>query len=96
MIAARIRDGGEAGLPGVRAIGVWLSARGVAQVSTNIDDPEATRPAEVLAAVARHAGVAAAELVGLAPAAALADLPPDIPVAGRATIEDALARPPTV
>jgi glutamate formiminotransferase len=95
-IAARIREGGEEGLPGVRAIGVWLQTRGTAQVSMNIEDPLRTRPAAALAAVARHATVVAAELVGLAPAAALVDLPPEIPLAGRATIEDALTRPPTV
>jgi glutamate formiminotransferase len=95
-IAARIREGGAEGLPGVRAIGVWLQTRGAAQVSMNIEDPLRTRPAAVLAVVARHATVVAAELVGLAPASALVDLPPEIPVAGWATIEDALARPPTV
>jgi hypothetical protein len=62
----------------------------------NIEDGLRTHPAAALAAVARHATVVAAELVGLAPAAALVDLPPEIPVAGGATIEDALTRPPTV
>ena len=39
-IAARIREGGEEGLPGVRAIGLELAARGgVAQVSVNVEDP---------------------------------------------------------
>ena len=95
-IAARIREGGEEGLPGVRAIGVWLATRDAAQVSMNLEDPARTRPAAALAAVARHAAVAAAELVGLAPAAALVDLPSQIPVTGGTTIEDALTRPPTV
>lgn len=90
-IAACIREGGPEGLPGVRAIGLALARRGVAQVSTNIDDPGRTTPAQVLAAVARHATVAEAELVGLAPTAALDDWPPDVALRGRATIEDALA-----
>ena len=90
-VAAAIREGGPAGLPGVRAIGVWLAGRGVAQVSTNVEDPARTTPGAVLAAVARHAPVAGAELVGLAPRAALADFPPDVALTGRATIEDALA-----
>jgi glutamate formiminotransferase len=90
-IAARIREGGAEGLPAVRAIGVALERRGAAQVSTNIEDPERVTPAQVLAAVARHAAVAEAELVGLAPAAALADWPPDFVLRGRGTIEDALA-----
>ncbi|HET9123663.1 MAG TPA: hypothetical protein VFN65_02120 [Solirubrobacteraceae bacterium] len=89
-IAARIRDGGVEGLPGVRAIGVALARRERVQVSTNIDDPQLTTPAQVLAAVRRHVKVAEAELVGLAPATALADWPPEMPLRGRATIEDAL------
>jgi glutamate formiminotransferase len=95
-VAALIREGGVEGLPGVRAIGVWLATRGVAQVSTNLEDLDRTRPAEVLAAVARHATVVGAELVGLAPAAALGDLPTGIPLRGRATIEDALPRASTL
>jgi hypothetical protein len=59
-------------------------------VSTNIEDHAATSPAQVVAAVARHAPVAAAELVGLAPAAALADFPPGLPLKNRAVIEDRL------
>jgi glutamate formiminotransferase / 5-formyltetrahydrofolate cyclo-ligase len=91
-IAARIREGGPEGLPAVRAIGVVLSRRGLAQVSTNIDDPARTTPAEVLAAVGRHAAVAEAELVGLAPEAALADWPAEVELHNRATIENMLAR----
>ena len=91
-IAALIREGGEEGLPGVRAIGLTLHARGgVAQVSTNVEDHEATSLADVVAAVARHARVSEAELVGLAPAAAFRNFPPDIPVRNRRTLEDALA-----
>jgi glutamate formiminotransferase / 5-formyltetrahydrofolate cyclo-ligase len=89
-IAARIREGGPDGLPAVRAIGVALSRRGLAQVSTNIDDPARSTPAQVLAAVAGVAPVQEAELVGLAPEAALADWPPAIELQGRATIEDLL------
>ena len=41
-IAALIREGGAEGLPGVRAIGLELTARGgVAQVSTNVEDHRA-------------------------------------------------------
>jgi glutamate formiminotransferase len=90
-VAAAIREGGPDGLPGVRAIGVWLDRRGVAQVSTNLEEPLHTTPAQVLAAVASRAPVAGAELVGLAPEAALHDFPSDVQLAGRATIEDALA-----
>jgi glutamate formiminotransferase / 5-formyltetrahydrofolate cyclo-ligase len=89
-IAARIREGGPEGLPGVRAIGVWLESRGVAQVSTNVEDHLATPLAELVTAVARHGVIDQAELVGLAPRAAFDGFPADLRVRGRATIEDAL------
>jgi glutamate formiminotransferase len=88
--AAAIREGGADGLPGVRAIGLWLDHLGLAQVSTNVEDHTLTTPAQVVAAVARRAPVAGAELVGLTPAAAFADFPTDVPLRGYATIEDAL------
>jgi glutamate formiminotransferase len=91
-IAAAIREGGSEGLPGVRAIGVWLAERGCAQVSTNVEDPGSTPLAAVVAAIRRHAQPSAAELVGLAPEDALADFPEDLELRGRATIEDALAQ----
>jgi glutamate formiminotransferase len=91
-IAAAIREGGAEGLPGVRALGLGLAARaGVAQVTTNVEDHLAVPLAEVVAAVARHAEVAACELVGLAPAAAFDGFPDDIEVRNRRTVEDALS-----
>ena len=91
QIAARIREGGSEGLPGLRAIGLWLDARDVAQVSTNVEDHRATPLASVVEAIARHATPARAELVGLAPAAAFEGFPDELPVANRRTVEDALA-----
>ena len=85
-IAAAIREGGPDGLPGVRALGLELT--GLVQVSTNIEDHARTTAADVVAAVARHAPVAGAELVGLAPAAALEGL--QTPLRNRRTIEDHL------
>jgi glutamate formiminotransferase/glutamate formiminotransferase/formiminotetrahydrofolate cyclodeaminase len=91
-IAGTIREGGAEGLPGVRALGLDLPARaGIAQVTTNVEDHLAVRLAEVVAAVARHAQVAACELVGLAPAAAFDGFPEDIEVRNRRTVEDALS-----
>ncbi|MBV8947180.1 MAG: hypothetical protein JOZ95_17260 [Solirubrobacterales bacterium] len=90
-IAARIRDGGPEGLSSVRAIGLWLAAREVAQVSTNVEDHRAVPLARVVEAIARHATPLRAELVGLAPRAAFDGLPADLPVANRRTVEDALA-----
>jgi glutamate formiminotransferase len=89
-IAASIREGGADGLPGVRAIGVWLEQREVAQVSTNVEDHRAVPLARVVEAIARHAEVAEAELVGLAPQAAFASFPDDVPVRNKRTIEEVL------
>jgi len=89
-IAARIRAGGAEGLPAVRAIGLELADQGIVQVSTNVEDPELASPAAVVAAVARHARVARAELVGLAPRAAFAGFPSAVEVRGLRTVEDAL------
>jgi glutamate formiminotransferase / 5-formyltetrahydrofolate cyclo-ligase len=82
-IAAHIREGGDEGLTGVRAIGCELAGRGgVAQVSCNVEDPFATPLAAVVGAVRRHAELAAAELVGLAPQAAFAGFPDDVAMPG--------------
>jgi glutamate formiminotransferase / 5-formyltetrahydrofolate cyclo-ligase len=90
QIAARIREGGPEGLESVRAIGLWLAAREVAQVSTNVEDHRATPLAELITAIARHATPTQAELVGLAPREAFDRFPKDLPVANRRVIEDAL------
>jgi len=91
-IAARIREGGPDGLPGLRAIGLTLPARGnVAQVSMNVEDHLGLPLARVVEAVAVHADIAGAEVVGLPPAAAFADYPDGLPTRGRRTLESALA-----
>ena len=38
-IAAALREGGPEGIAGVRAIGLWLHSRGLAQVSRNENLP---------------------------------------------------------
>lgn len=78
------------GLPSVRAIGLWLSHRDVAQVSVNLEDHTRTTLAEVVAAIAARATPARAELVGLAPRRAFAGFPDDLPVVNRRYLEDAL------
>jgi len=94
-IAAAIREGGAEGLRGVRALGLELPARaGIAQVTTNVEDHLAVPLAQVVAAVARHAAVAGCELVGLAPAAAFAGFPEDVPVRNRRTVEGTLEAEP--
>jgi glutamate formiminotransferase/glutamate formiminotransferase/formiminotetrahydrofolate cyclodeaminase len=82
-VAAAVREGGSDGLPGLRAIGIELASRsGIAQVSLNVEDPLALPLAAVVEAVARHADVAAAEIVGLVPNAALSGLPADLEIRG--------------
>ncbi len=101
-IAALIRETGDEGLPGVRAIGLRLdhdqglaAAVGgpIAQVSCNVEDHRAVPLATLVAAIARHAEVSACEVIGLPPAAAFDGFPDDLPVRGRRTLEDALAAP---
>ncbi len=96
-IAALIREGGEEGIAGLRAIGIALRRAGggeVGQVSMNIEDPKRLPLAKVVAAVRRHCEVASGELVGLAPAAAFEGFPADLPMPGfecdRQLIENAL------
>lgn len=80
-VAARIReraDGPDA-LPGVRALGVPLATRGLAQVTMNVEQYRTVSPARVVehvAAIAHGAGVDVhrVELVGLAPEVAVAQL----------------------
>lgn len=95
-IAARIREGGRDGLPGLRAIGLRLERQQEVQVSMNVERPDLTPLRDVVAAIARHAPVAAAELIGLAPEAAFEGFPPDLPIPGfdpdAHLIERALAR----
>ncbi|MFN2616170.1 MAG: glutamate formiminotransferase [Thermoleophilaceae bacterium] len=92
--AAAIRESGG-GLPGVRAIGLYLEERGRAQVSTNVHDPRAVPLRILVEEVRRHAEVAEAELVGLAPEEALRGFPDDLRIRGfdpeRHVLENALA-----
>jgi glutamate formiminotransferase len=66
----------------------------IAQVSTNVERPLEVPLRAVVEAVAKHAGIARVELVGLVPRAALQDFPADIPWRGgdpaARTIENAL------
>lgn len=90
-VAARIRSA-AGGLVGVKAMGVWLASCGRAQVSMNLTDWERTPPGRALEAVAVEAarlgaGIARAEVVGLAPRAALESLASSaFPVAGAGNV----------
>jgi glutamate formiminotransferase/glutamate formiminotransferase/formiminotetrahydrofolate cyclodeaminase len=94
-VAAQLRESGG-GPTGVRAIGLWLASRGIAQVSCNVHDPFAVPLAKLLEQISRHAQVTGAELVGLAPSVAFDGWPGDVPVSGLAAgdnlIENALRR----
>ena len=80
-IAAGLRESGG-GPPGVRALGLYLADRGRAQVSTNVHDARAVPLREIVERVRAQAEVAEAELVGLAPRAALEGFPDDVPLRG--------------
>ena len=74
-IAAEVRESGG-GLPGVRALGLPLASRRLAQVSMNLTDVGGTGVAGAYRAVAEAAGqrgieVLESEIVGLAPRRAL-------------------------
>jgi glutamate formiminotransferase len=73
-------------------LGLHLERRDVVQVSTNIEDHRAVTATDVLAAVARHRPVLAAELVAPAPAAALAGWPADVELRMPGSIEALLGR----
>ncbi|MEQ9336192.1 MAG: glutamate formimidoyltransferase [Miltoncostaeaceae bacterium] len=86
-IADRVREAGG-GLPGVRALGLYLPEAGMVQVSMNIEDYVASPVPAVIAAVRRQAerlgiGSGDAELVGLIPRAALGgSTPASLGIAG--------------
>ena len=92
-IAAGLRESGG-GMPGVRALGLYLADRKRAQVSTNVHDHRAVPLGEIVAHVREHAEVAEAELIGLAPRAAFDGFPEDVPLRGfdpeRHLLEEAL------
>jgi glutamate formiminotransferase len=84
-VAAGLRESGG-GLPGVRAIGLPLEG-GRSQVSINVHDPEAVSLNRVVEEVSRLAAPhgatpLVAELVGLAPEAALSDYGDEVPIEG--------------
>ena len=98
-VAAELRESGG-GLPGVRAIGLPREGER-SEVSVNVHDPDAVPLARVVDAVkelaAKHdASPIEAELVGLAPEAALAGYGEEVPIAGfdpdRHLIESRLPR----
>ena len=92
-IAAGLRESGG-GLPGVRALGLYLSDRKRAQVSTNVHDHRSVPLREIVEYVRERADVAEVELIGLAPRAAFDGFPDDVSLRGfdpeRHILEDVL------
>jgi glutamate formiminotransferase / 5-formyltetrahydrofolate cyclo-ligase len=92
-IASELRES-DGGLPGVRALGLELEGRGRAQVSVNVHDHRAVPLRLIVERVRERAAIAEAELVGLAPEAALEGFPQDVPLRGfdpaRHLLENAL------
>ncbi len=73
VIAAELRESGG-GPHGVRAMGLYLAARGRAQVSMNIHDLRRAPVAELVRRILAQAPVAEIEFVGLVPRVALEGL----------------------
>lgn len=80
--ARAIATGLRLDLPSVKALGLRLEGRDVVQVSTNIEDHTRVTAADVVRYVGERAPVVAAELVALAPEAAFANWPSDVPLRG--------------
>jgi len=92
-IAAGLRESGR-GLPGVRALGLYLHDRKRAQVSTNVHDHRAVPLRAIVDYARERAEVAEVELIGLAPRAAFDGFPDDVSMRGfdpeRHILEDVL------
>lgn len=76
-IAKKIRER-DGGLPAVKALGMWVEERGVAQVSMNLVDYTRTSMATVYRAIESEAGrknvtIRSSEIVGMVPRAAFQD-----------------------
>ena len=74
-VAARIRER-DGGLPGVKALGLWIASRNQAQVSTNLTDYRRTSLNRLFEVTDSYAGelgtrISSSEIVGLAPRNAL-------------------------
>lgn len=82
-IAASLRE--DLAESGVRAVGLLLADRGVAQVSINVEQPTITLLGELVEQVSQLASrqgvaVGCAEIVGLVPTAALAGFPTGVEI----------------
>jgi len=77
-VAAELREGGSAGLPGLRALALPLASRGEVILSFNVEQPQRVPLVKVLEEVRKRVAVAYCELIGLCPQAALAGFPKEL------------------
>jgi len=94
VVAAELREGGAAGLPGVRALAMALPRRGETILSFNVEQPLQLPLATLLEQVSKRVAVSSCEIVGLCPEAALSGFPEELLRdfdAGRQLLERALA-----
>ena len=93
-VASEIREGGSRGLPGCRALGLELVKANKIQISVNLEDYERAGIGDLHAAVSEVLPVAEGELIGLAPSAAIAEIPEQLAMPGfdpvRRSIEGSL------
>jgi len=81
-VAARVREGGTSGLPGVRALGLELASQGRVQLSANLERPNEAGIAELFETVSAFAPVESGELIGLAPEVILDRIPSGLQLPG--------------
>jgi glutamate formiminotransferase/glutamate formiminotransferase/formiminotetrahydrofolate cyclodeaminase len=76
--AALMRDGGDMGLPGVKALAFDLKGQGIIQLSFNLERPDEAGIDAVTHLVSTRHQVVAGELIGLAPERYIAAIPSDL------------------
>ena len=85
---ARLTRAAQSGLPGVKAIGVWLASRSTAQVSMNIAQPDQVTLKQVFDYVGARASergieILESEVIGAIPRSSLdGAAPADLKIAG--------------
>ncbi|MCX6393306.1 MAG: hypothetical protein NTY57_00400 [Solirubrobacterales bacterium] len=80
--AAIIREGGSAGLVGVRALGLDLVSQGYIQLSMNLENPDSVGIPEVVEAVAARHAIVSGELIGLAEQSVIDSISAELPMPG--------------
>jgi hypothetical protein len=76
--AAILREGGESGIPGVRALAFDLRGQGFVQLSFNLEQPEVAGLDRLVSEVRRHHEVESGELIGLTLRRYIDEIPSDL------------------